>query len=170
MNMKSSFSHDDLLYFMSEEKEGSKLPSKNMSMFDRILKVNSTGGRYGKGEIIAEFDINPDKWFFSCHFPGDPVMPGCLGLDALWQISGFFLSWSGHQGKGRALGSDQVRFFGEIIPSTKLVRYHIHVRRIIKKDITMIITDGDVYADNKHIYSSEKLRVAFLPESKGISA
>jgi 3-hydroxyacyl-[acyl-carrier protein] dehydratase/trans-2-decenoyl-[acyl-carrier protein] isomerase len=168
MNMKSSFSQDDLLFFMSEEKEGSKLPSKNMAMFDRIIEVNSTGGRYGKGEIIAEFDINPSKWFFACHFPGDPVMPGCLGLDALWQISGFFLSWSGHVGKGRALGSDQVRFFGEIIPSTKLVRYHIHVRRIIKKDMTMIVTDGDVYADNKHIYSAEKLRVAFLPTERGL--
>ena len=161
MNQQATYSHAELQYFMSIDKPGSKLPSGNMSMIDRIVQINASGGRYGKGEVLAEFDVSPDKWFFACHFPGDPVMPGCLGLDALWQIAGFFLSWSGPSGKGRALGCDKVKFFGEILPSTLKVTYHIHVKRILIKDIAMIIADGDVYADGQHIYSAEGLKVAF---------
>lgn len=165
---KQSFSKEELIPYMSAETAssktpGSKLPSGNMNMLDRILHINHDCGAHGKGEVIAEFDIDPDKWFFAVHFPGDPVMPGCLGLDALWQLCGFFLSWSGHEGKGRALGSGTVKFFGEILPTTKKVKYHVHVRRVIKKNMTMIIADGNVYADGKHIYSAEKLRVALLP-------
>lgn len=169
MNLPSTFQFQDLEQFKQADCLGAKLPMGQMALFDRILEINNSGGQFGKGEVIAEYNISPDKWFFGCHFAGDPVMPGCLGLDALWQLAGFYLSWSGFQGKGRALGSDQVRFFGEILPTTRVVKYHVQVRRIIKKDLTMILADGDVYADGKHIYSAEKLRVAVLPKHGGLS-
>lgn len=167
MKAQSSYSKEDLKLFMDPLSTGSKLPSDNMSMIDRITHISDQGGNFGKGEIVSQFDIHPEKWFFECHFPGDPVMPGCLGLDALWQLSGFYLSWAGYTGKGRALGCGNVKFFGEILPHTKLVEYRVHVRRIISKDLTMIISDGDVYADGKHIYTAEKLRVALLPRDGG---
>jgi len=165
---QNTYSQNDLLEFMCPDKPGAKLPSENMSMIDQVLEINTDGGRYSKGEVIAEFKINPDKWFFSCHFPGDPVMPGCLGLDALWQLSGFYLSWAGYQGKGRALGSDKVKFFGEILPNTEVVKYHVHVRRLIRKGLSMIVADGEVFADGKHIYTAEKLRVALLAPDQGL--
>lgn len=167
MKTQTAFSRDELQLFMLPEKEGSKLPSENMSMIDRVSHISELGGAFGKGEIVAQYDIHPEKWFFSCHFPGDPVMPGCLGLDALWQLSGFYLSWAGYTGKGRALGCGNVKFFGEILPTTKMVEYRVNVRRIINKDLAMIITDGEVHADGKHIYSAEKLRVALLPQHNG---
>jgi len=164
---QTAYSRDELKLFMLPEKEGSKLPSDNMSMIDRVTHISALGGTFDKGEIVAQYDITPDKWFFECHFPGDPVMPGCLGLDALWQLSGFYLSWAGYTGKGRALGCGNVKFFGEILPTTKMVEYRVNVRRIINKDLAMIITDGEVHADGKHIYSAEKLRVALLPQHNG---
>ena len=104
-----------------------------MLMVDRINHISSEGGEYGKGEIVAELDINPDLWFFSCHFPGDPVMPGCLGLDAMWQLVGFFLGWRGNPGRGRALGSGEVKFTGQILPSASKVSYHIQMKRVIER-------------------------------------
>lgn len=140
-----------------------QLPQGNMCMIDRIVQVASTGGKYNKGELIAEFDIDPELWFFKCHFPGDPVMPGCLGLDALWQGLGFYLAWAGYEGKGRALGVGAVRFFGEVLPEASVVRYHIHVRKVFRKDIVLGIADGEVYVDDKQIYTAENIRTGLIP-------
>jgi 3-hydroxyacyl-[acyl-carrier protein] dehydratase/trans-2-decenoyl-[acyl-carrier protein] isomerase len=135
-------------------------------MLDRIVEINSDGGEYGRGQIIAELDIKPDLWFFDCHFPGDPVMPGCLGLDALWQLLGFFLGWSGHPGKGRALGAGEVKFTGEILPSSKKVVYKLDISRLISRKLVMGIADGQVSVDGKTIYTTKALKVGlFTPET-----
>jgi 3-hydroxyacyl-[acyl-carrier protein] dehydratase/trans-2-decenoyl-[acyl-carrier protein] isomerase len=139
-----------------------------MLMMDRILKITDEGGEYGKGQIIAEFDIKPDHWFFECHFKGDPVMPGCLGLDALWQLVGFFLCWKDNPGKGRALGVGEVKFRGEITQQTKTVRYVIDLKRVIQRKLIMAIGDGRVEADGKVIYTAKDLRVGlFQPGEMG---
>jgi len=140
-----------------------QLPQAEMRMIDRVVHVSSTGGRYNKGELIAEFDIHPDLWFFKCHFPGDPVMPGCLGVDALWQGLGFFLAWAGYEGKGRALGVGDVRFFGEVLPTAKKVRFHLHIRRVILKDIVLGVADGEVYVDDEQIYSAKSIKTGLIP-------
>ena len=129
---------------------------------DRITTINDTGGSEGKGEIIAEFDITPDKWFFDCHFPGDPVMPGCLGLDAMWQLVGFFLGWRGNPGRGRALGSGEVKFTGQILPNHSLVRYQIQMKRVIERKLVMGIADGSVSVDGDVIYTASDLRVGLF--------
>jgi len=140
----------------------SRLPAPPMLMMDRILSITDEGGEYGKGQIIAELDIKQDHWFFDCHFKGDPVMPGCLGLDALWQLVGFFLCWKDNPGKGRALGVGQVKFTGQITRETKTVRYVINLKRVIQRRLIMAIGDGHVEADGKIIYTATDLRVGLF--------
>lgn len=139
-----------------------QLPMPNMLMLDRITHISANGGEFSKGEIIAELDITPDLWFFDCHFPGDPVMPGCLGLDAMWQLVGFFLGWKGNQGRGRALGSGEVKFTGQILPTAKKVTYHINLKRVIERKLVMGIADGRVSVDGKDIYFAKDLRVGLF--------
>ncbi|RLA10151.1 MAG: beta-hydroxydecanoyl-ACP dehydratase [Gammaproteobacteria bacterium] len=139
-----------------------QLPSPPMLMFDRIVKINETGGKYGKGFIQAELDINPELWFFGCHFEGDPVMPGCLGLDAMWQLLGFFLGWHGNPGKGRALGAEKIGFSGEVTPNNTLVTYRINIKRLITRKLIMGLADGSMDVDGEEIYSSASLRVGLF--------
>lgn len=148
-------------------KDNARLPVKKMRMIDRILKIVETGGKYGKGEIIAELDIDPRKWFFKCHFPGDPVMPGCLGLDALWQLLGFYLGWKGFQGKGRALGVKEVKFTGQILPEAKKVLYRLDIKRVISSKLKMVIGDGCVLVDDRLIYTAEGLKVGLFASTEG---
>jgi len=139
-----------------------RLPIDEMLMVDRILHVGADDGLYGKGSLVAELDINPDLWFFKVHFEGDPVMPGCLGLDAMWQLVGFYLAWSGGEGKGRALGAGEVKFFGQVLPDNKVVRYHLDIKRLIKRKLTMAIADGRMEVDGKEIYTAKDLRVGLF--------
>lgn len=164
-----SFTKEDLLACSRGElfgKGNSQLPAPNMLMFDRITAINENNGEYGLGKITAELDIDPNLWFFECHFPGDPVMPGCLGLDAMWQLVGFFLGWRGGPGKGRALGVRAVKFKGEVLNTCKLVTYQIDIKRIIERgSLIMGVADGKVFADGKPIYSAEDLQVGLIPQS-----
>ena len=145
-----------------------QLPIDNMLMVDRVTHISSEGGVAGKGELIAELDIHPDLWFFGCHFPGDPVMPGCLGLDAMWQLVGFFLGWRGNPGRGRALGSGAVKFTGQILPSHSLVRYHIQMKRVIERKLVMGIADGSVSVDGDIIYTAADLRVGLFQNTEAL--
>lgn len=165
MTAKSAFTKEDLIACGNGELFGpgnAQLPTDNMLMLDRITHIASEGGNYGKGQIVAELDINPDLWFFKCHFPGDPVMPGCLGLDAMWQLVGFFLGWRGNPGRGRALGSGAVKFTGEIVPTASKVVYNIHIKRVIERKLIMGIADGAVSVDGREIYKAEGLRVGLF--------
>ncbi len=159
---KNSFSFEELLACGQGKLFGpgnAQLPLPPMLMFDRITRITATGGARGKGEIIAEMDIKPDLWFFGCHFENDPVMPGCLGLDALWQLVGFYLGWSGAVGRGRALGAGAVKFSGQVTPQAKLLTYHVDIRRVIKRQLSLGIADGRMEVDGRPIYEVEKLRV-----------
>lgn len=162
---KNAYNRDELLECGHGRMFGpgnAQLPVPNMLMLDRISHISDHGGEYGKGEIVAELDISPDLWFFDCHFPGDPVMPGCLGLDAMWQLVGFFLAWKGNQGRGRALGSGEVKFTGQILPKAKQVTYHINLKRVIERKLIMGIADGRVSVDGKDIYFAKDLRVGLF--------
>lgn len=139
-----------------------RLPSGPMRMVDRITSISAAGGAYDHGEVRAELDIAPSLWFFACHFPGDPVMPGCLGLDAMWQLIGFFLAWSGHRGLGRALGVEEVRFFGQVQPQAKLVSYQIDVKRVITRRLIMATADASLAVDGQKIYTASGLRVGLF--------
>ena len=139
-----------------------QLPLDNMLMVDRITRISSEGGEYGKGEIVAELDIKPDLWFFDCHFRNDPVMPGCLGLDAMWQLVGFFLGWRGNPGRGRALGAGEIKFTGQVLPSATKVVYNINMKRVIERKLVMGIADGAVAVDGREIYSAKDLRVGLF--------
>ncbi len=165
MSRQNSFTYDDLIRCANGDMFGpgnAQLPSPPMLMFDRITTITETGGAHDKGEIIAELDVRPDLWFFDCHFKGDPVMPGCLGLDAMWQLLGFFQGWLGHEGKGRALAAGEVKFTGQIEPDAKLVTYHLDVKRVIARKLVMGIADGTVTVDGKEIYRAEDLRVGLF--------
>lgn len=139
-----------------------QLPIDNMLMLDRITHISSEGGSYNKGILVAELDINPDLWFFQCHFPGDPVMPGCLGLDAMWQLVGFFLGWRGNPGRGRALGSGEIKFTGQILPTAKKVTYTLNIKRVIERKLIMGIADGELACDGEVIYEAKDLRVGLF--------
>ena len=162
---KNSYNRDELLECGNGNMFGpgnAQLPTPNMLMLDRIAHISDTGGENGKGEIIAELDITKDLWFFDCHFPGDPVMPGCLGLDAMWQLVGFFLAWKGNEGRGRALGCGEVKFTGQILPTSRQVTYHINLKRVIERKLVMGIADGRVSVDGKDIYHAKDLRVGLF--------
>ena len=143
-----------------------KLPSPPMLMMDRITKITKDGGNYNKGEIIAELDIKPNLWFFDCHFKEDPVMPGCLGLDALWQLVGFFLGWLGAPGKGRALGVGEVKFSGEVLNFAKKVKYTLHIKKVIIKRLALAVADGIMSVDGKNIYTAKDLKVGLFKSEK----
>jgi len=166
---KSAYTKDELIACGNGELFGpgnAQLPIDAMLMVDRITRISSQGGSFGRGEIIAELDINPDLWFFQCHFPGDPVMPGCLGLDAMWQLVGFFLGWRGNPGRGRALGCGEVKFSGQILPSATKVVYNINVKRVIERKLIMGIADGCLSIDGTEIYSAKELRVGLFKSTE----
>ncbi len=166
---QSSYSKEELIACGHGELFGpgnAQLPVDKMLMLDRIITISSEGGSYGKGMIHAELDISPDLWFFECHFPGDPVMPGCLGLDAMWQLVGFYLGWSGHPGKGRALGVGEVKFTGQVLPTAKIVSYHIDIRRVLAQKLVLGIADGRVEVDGREIYAAKNLRVGLFTSTE----
>ncbi len=169
MNKQSSFTRDELLQCGHGELFGpgnAQLPLPNMLMLDRIVEISEHGGAFGKGGIIAELDIHPELWFFECHFPGDPVMPGCLGLDAVWQLVGFYLGWLGNPGRGRALGVGEVKFTGQVLPTAKKLTYKIDLKRVITRRLIMGIADAQVEVDSKQIYTMKDLRVGLFSSTE----
>lgn len=167
---KSSYSREDLLACAHGELFGpgnARLPLPNMLMMDRITHISEQGGKYGKGEIVAELDIRPDLWFFDCHFESDPVMPGCLGLDATWQLLGFFLGWVGNPGRGRALGVGNVKFSGQVLPTAKKLTYRIDLKRVISRKLVLGLADATVSVDGKDIYQVDDLKVGLFTSTDG---
>jgi 3-hydroxyacyl-[acyl-carrier protein] dehydratase/trans-2-decenoyl-[acyl-carrier protein] isomerase len=169
MNRASSFTREQLeasgrgeLFDTGE----ARLPADPMLMFDRIVEINDNGGKYGKGFIRAELDIRPDLWFFQCHFIGDPVMPGCLGLDAMWQLVGFYLTWLGAPGRGRALGCGEVKFSGQVLPKATLVTYEIDISRVINRKLVMAQGDARMLVDGREIYTAKDLRVGLFTSTE----
>ena len=166
MTKKHSFKYEELIDCANGKlfgKGNAKLPSPPMLMFDRITNIQNNKGKYSKGLVEAELNIKKDMWFFDCHFKEDPVMPGCLGLDAMWQLVGFYLGWLGEPGKGRALGVNAVKFTGEVLKNVKIARYQIDIKRILKKEGAVVgLADGILFADNKSIYEAENLKVGLF--------
>ncbi|MBK5934432.1 3-hydroxydecanoyl-[acyl-carrier-protein] dehydratase [Rhodovulum imhoffii] len=163
----TSFDKDGLLKCARGELFGPgnpQLPEPPMLMMDRVTEISADAGEFGKGHVVAEFDIHPDLWFFKCHFPGDPVMPGCLGLDALWQLTGFNLGWRGMLGRGRALGVGEVKFTGMVTPQVRKVTYIVDFTRVIDRKLKMGIANGKMLADGEHIYSTENMKVGLFTE------
>ena len=170
MTRPSSLDRDQLLACARGEMFGpgnARLPAPPMLMFDRITHISQEGGANGKGVIRAELDLSPDLWFFACHFIGDPVMPGCLGVDAMWQLAGFFLPWLGEPGRGRALGVGEVKFTGQVLPDAKLVSYEIDIRRVLRGKLRMVIADGRTLVDGREIYVANDLRVGLFASTEG---
>lgn len=165
MTKQHSYTREELLQCGRGEMFGpgnAQLPLPPMLMFDRITHIHSEGGAYDKGIIVAELDITPELWFFECHFRNDPVMPGCLGLDAMWQMVGFYLGWLGGPGRGRALGVGEVKFRGQVLPNNKLVTYRINLKRVIMRKLVMGIADAEMDCDGKTIYEANDLRVGLF--------
>ncbi len=165
---QSSYSYEEIIECGKGNlfgKGNAQLPAPPMLMFDRITNVNKDGGLHGKGEITAELDINSDLWFFKCHFLGDPIMPGCLGLDALWQMLGFYLGWLGYPGKGRALGVGEIKFVEEIKPDKELIKYKVSLKKSLnKKGLSIGYGDGQIIHKEKIIYHANDLRVGLFNE------
>lgn len=169
MQKQSSYTRDELIQCGRGELFGpgnAQLPLPPMLMFDRIVDINEQGGANGKGEVVAELDIEPNMWFFECHFAGDAVMPGCLGVDAMWQLIGFYLGWMGGTGRGRALGAGEVKFTGQVTPKDKLVRYRINMKRVIMRRLVMGIADAVMEVDNREIYFAKDLRVGLFTSTE----
>ena len=165
VHQANSFSHEDLLSAGRGElfgPKGPQLPLPPMLMFDRIVHIAERGGSYNKGEVVAELDIHPDLWFFPCHFEGDPVMPGCLGVDALWQLVGFFLGWRGGEGKGRALGAGEIKFTGQVRSTASKITYNISIRRSKISSASIAFADGLVYVNQRLVYDCRGLRVGLF--------
>ena len=165
MQKQNSFTKEELLKCGRGEMFGAgnaQLPLPPMLMFDRIVSITEDGGAHGAGQIIAEMDIAPGLWFFDCHFPGDPVMPGCLGLDAMWQLVGFYLGWKGGLGRGRALGAGEVKFSGQVLPTHKTITYTINLKRVIMRKLVMGIADATMSVDGLEIYAAKDLRVGLF--------
>jgi len=166
MTRKNSFVYKELIDCANGNLFGpgnAKLPSPPLLMFDRITNIHDDKGKFDKGLIEAELDIKEKMWFFDCHFREDPVMPGCLGLDAMWQLVGFFLGWKGEPGKGRALGVNSVKFTGEVLKNVKIAKYQVDMKRILKKKGAVVgLADGLLYADKKIIYKAENLKVGLF--------
>ena len=166
-NKRQSFAYEDLLECAHGRLFGpgnAQLPLPPMLMFERIPRINDDGGAHGRGEAHAELDIDPSLWFFACHFEGDPVMPGCLGLDSLWQLLGFWMGWTGAPGRGRALGVGEVKFSDTVLPSVKLVSFQVDVKRFIRRKLILAIADGTVLADGRPIYEATNLRVGLFTQ------
>ena len=168
---KSSYTYDDLISCAKGTLFGpgnAKLPMPPMLMFDRITEITEAGGAYDKGTLVAELDVKPDLWFFACHFEGDPVMPGCLGLDAVWQLLGFYLGWTGALGSGRALGVGEVKFTGQVLPEAKKVTYRLDIKRVINRKLVLGIADGTVEVDGKVIYEAKDLKVGLFENPRSL--
>ena len=164
---KNSYSYDELINCGEGKLFGpgnAKLPLPPMLMFDRITEINDDKGAFKKGSLKAELDIKKNLWFFDCHFKEDPVMPGCLGLDAMWQLLGFYLLWTGLPGIGRALGAENVKFFGQVLPKAKKVTYRLDIKRVINRGAIVGLADGQMLVDDKKIYSAEKLKVGLFKD------
>ena len=165
MTKQSSYTKEELLSCGRGELFGegnAQLPLPPMLMFDRIISITEEGGKSGNGQMIAELDVNKDLWFFGCHFEGDPVMPGCLGLDAMWQLLGFYLAWKGGIGRGRALGSNEVKFTGQVLPTAKKIQYTIDLKRVIMRKLVMGIADATMAVDDRIIYQASDLKVGLF--------
>ena len=169
VDKRESYSKDDLIASGQGKlfgANGPPLPADNMLMMDRVVLMSESGGHFDKGFVEAELDINPELWFFKCHFVNDPVMPGCLGLDAMWQLVGFYLGWLGAEGKGRALGVGEVKFTGQVLPTAKKVTYKIHFKRVINRKLVMGVADGEVFVDGKLIYTASDLKVGLFKDTE----
>jgi 3-hydroxyacyl-[acyl-carrier protein] dehydratase / trans-2-decenoyl-[acyl-carrier protein] isomerase len=167
LDRRGGYEYEDLLACGRGELFGpgnAQLPLPPMLMFDRISEISETGGEYGKGLIRAELDVNPDLWFFGCHFKGDPVMPGCLGLDALWQMVGFFLGWTGGEGRGRALGLGELKLAGQVMPNVRKIVYNIDIKRVMRLKLVLGIADGWLSADDEIIYRAKDLKVGLFKQ------
>ncbi len=165
---QNSYSYEELISCGHGELFGSdnaQLPKPPMLMFDRITEISDEGGEYGKGLITAELDINPALWFFECHFNEDPVMPGCLGVDAMWQLLGFYLGWLGGPGRGRALGAGNIKFTGQVLPTNKKVTYKINLSRVIARKLYMGVADATMEVDGKTIYEATNLKVGLFTDT-----
>lgn len=168
MQKQNSYSFEELLACGRGELFGegnAQLPLPPMLMFDRIVSITEDGGKHGAGQIVAELDIRPDLWFFNCHFQGDPVMPGCLGLDAMWQLVGFYLGWKGGLGHGRALGAGEIKFTGQVLPTAKRVTYRIDLKRVIMRKLVMGIADAIMEIDGREIYTANDLKVGLFTQT-----
>ena len=171
MTKQNAFTREDLLRCSRGELFGPgnvQLPAPNMLMVDRITHISEEGGAYGKGRIEAELDVTPDLWFFDCHFEGDPVMPGCLGMDAMWQLTGFYLPWLGEPGRGRALGAGEIKFTGQVLPDAKVVSYEIDIRRLLRGRLRLVVADGRTYVDGREIYTARDMRVGLFQSTEAM--